>query len=152
MSRWSALKSMAAAANKRQTRFLLQQQASHLINSQFIELQELPEQMKGGIQPERILCIGEQDLAGRLNPGDRVKANGVLFIRSQRKGGKDTPVFDIFLRIHSLERQNIPLEEIIISEEEETEIKEIARDPGVYDLLDAKHCASIFGWNASRNR
>ena len=130
---------------KRQTRFVLQQSASHLINSQFVELQELPEQMKGGIQPERILCIGEQDLAGRLNPGDRVKANGVLFIRSQRKGGKDTPVFDIFLRIHSLERQNIPLEEIIISEEEENEIKEVARDPGVYDLLTGSIAPSIFG-------
>ena len=133
--------------NKRQTRFVLQQHASHLINSQFIELQELPEQMKGGIQPERILCIGEQDLAGRLNPGDRVKANGVLFIRSQRKGGKDTPVFDIFLRIHSLERQNIPLEEIVISEEEENEIKEIARDSGVYDLLTRSIAPSIFGMN-----
>ena len=130
---------------KRQTRFLLQQQASFLINSQFIELQELPEQMKGGIQPERIICIGEQDLAGRLNPGDRVKANGVLFIRSQRKGGKDTPVFDIFLRIHSLERQNIPLEEISISEEEENEIKEIARDPQVYDVLTNSIAPSIFG-------
>ena len=130
---------------KRQTRFVLQQSASHLINSQFVELRELPEQMKGGIQPERILCIGEQDLAGRLNPGDRVKANGVLFIRSQRKGGKDTPVFDIFLRIHSLERQNIPLEEIIISEEEENEIKEVARDPGVYDLLTGSIAPSIFG-------
>ena len=130
---------------KRQTRFVLQQSASHLINSQFVELQELPEQMKGGIQPERILCIGEQDLAGRLNPGDRVKANGVLFIRSQRKGGKDTPVFDIFLRIQSLERQNIPLEEIIISEEEENEIKEVARDPGVYDLLTGSIAPSIFG-------
>ena len=133
--------------NKRQTRFVLQQQASHLINSQFIELQELPEQMKGGIQPERILCIGEQDLAGRLNPGDRVKANGVLFIRSQRKGGKDTPVFDIFLRIHSLERQNIPLEEIVISEEEENEIRDIARDSGVYDLLTRSIAPSIFGMN-----
>ncbi|MDG1552972.1 MAG: hypothetical protein P8Q87_05515, partial [Candidatus Poseidonia sp.] len=130
---------------KRQTRFQLQQQASHLINSQFIELQELPEQMKGGIQPERIICIGEQDLAGKLNPGDRVKANGVLFIRSQRKGGKDTPVFDIFLRIHSLERQNIPLEEIIISEEEELEIRNIARKDDVYDLLTRSIAPSIFG-------
>ena len=130
---------------KRQTRFFLMQQESHLINSQFIELQELPEQMKGGIQPERILCIGEQDLAGKLNPGDRVKANGVLFIRSQRKGGKDTPVFDIFLRIHSLERQNIPLEEIIISEEEENEIREIARSPDVYDVLTRSIAPSIFG-------
>lgn len=130
---------------KRQTRFVLQQHLSQLINSQFIELQELPEQVKGGIQPERIICIGEQDLAGQLNPGDRVKANGVLFIRSQRKGGKDTPVFDIFLRIHSLERQNVPLEEIIITEEEENEIKEIARQDNVYDVLTASIAPSIFG-------
>jgi replicative DNA helicase Mcm len=131
---------------KRQTRFQLQQHLSQLINSQFIELQELPEQVKGGIQPERIVCIGEQDLAGQLNPGDRVKANGVLFIRSQRKSGKDTPVFDIFLRIHSLERQNVPLEEIIITEEEENEIKSIARQTNVYDVLTTSIAPSIFGW------
>ena len=130
---------------KRQTRFELKQQDSILINSQFVELQELPEQMKGGIQPERILCIVEHDLAGKLNPGDRVKANGVLFIRSQRKGGKDTPVFDIFLRIHSLERQNIPLEEIVITEDEELEIKELARRPDIYDVFTNSIAPSIFG-------
>ena len=130
---------------KRQTRFELKQQDSILINSQFVELQELPEQMKGGIQPERILCIAEHDLAGKLNPGDRVKANGVLFIRSQRKGGKDTPVFDIFLRIHSLERQNIPLEEIVITEDEELEIKELARRPDIYELFANSIAPSIFG-------
>ncbi|RJU99451.1 MAG: hypothetical protein DWC04_00730 [Candidatus Poseidoniales archaeon] len=130
---------------KRQTRFELKQQDSILINSQFVELQELPEQMKGGIQPERILCIVEHDLAGKLNPGDRVKANGVLFIRSQRKGGKDTPVFDIFLRIHSLERQNIPLEEIVITEDEELEIKELSRRPDIYQIFTQSIAPSIFG-------
>ncbi|MBT7263134.1 MAG: minichromosome maintenance protein MCM, partial [Euryarchaeota archaeon] len=132
---------------KRQTRFELNQKDSILINSQFMELQELPEQMKGGIQPERIICIAEHDLAGKLNPGDRVKANGVLFIRSQRKGGKDTPVFDIFLRIHSLERQNIPLEEIVITEDEELEIKELARRPDIYELFTKSIAPSIFGMN-----
>ena len=130
---------------KRQTRFELKQKDSILINSQFVELQELPEQMKGGIQPERILCIAEHDLAGKLNPGDRVKANGVLFIRSQRKSGKDTPVFDIFLRIHSLERQNIPLEEIVITEDEELEIKELSRRPDIYDVFTNSIAPSIFG-------
>jgi len=132
---------------KRQTRFELNQKDSILINSQFMELQELPEQMKGGIQPERLICIAEHDLAGKLNPGDRVKANGVLFIRSQRKGGKDTPVFDIFLRIHSLERQNIPLEEIVITEDEELEIKELARRPDIYELFTNSIAPSIFGMN-----
>ena len=130
---------------KRQTRFILQEDESILINSQFIELQESPEQLKGGIQPERIICIGEHDIAGKLNPGDRVKANGVLFIRSQRKGGKDTPVFDIFLRIHSLERQNVPLEEISITEDEELEIKELANRSDIYDLFSGSIAPSIFG-------
>ena len=130
---------------KRQTRFVLQEDESILINSQFIELQESPEQLKGGIQPERIICIGEHDIAGKLNPGDRVKANGVLFIRSQRKGGKDTPVFDIFLRIHSLERQNVPLEEIVITEDEELEIKELASRSDIYDLFSKSIAPSIFG-------
>ena len=103
--------------NNRQTRFQLLHDRSVLINSQFIELQELPEQVRGGIQPERLACIAEHDLTGKVNPGDRVKANGVLFIRSQRKNGKDTPVFDIFLRIQSLERQNLALEEIVVSDE-----------------------------------
>ncbi|GIR77204.1 MAG: hypothetical protein CM15mP79_1410 [Methanobacteriota archaeon] len=70
----------------RETRFSLVERDSSLINTQFIELQELPEQMRGGIQPERILCIAEQDLCGQLNPGDRVKANGVLFIRFAAEG------------------------------------------------------------------
>ena len=48
----------------RETRFSLVERDSSLINTQFIELQELPEQMRGGIQPERILCIAEQDLCG----------------------------------------------------------------------------------------
>jgi replicative DNA helicase Mcm len=68
-----------------------------------------------------------------------------LFIRSQRKGGKDTPVFDIFLRIHSLERQNIPLEEIVITEDEELEIKELARRADIYDVFTNSIAPSIFG-------
>ena len=101
---------------KNQTKFVQRVEESILIDTQFIELQEPPENLRGGVQPERILCIAEHDIAGQLNPGDRVTANGMLFVRSQRKSGKDTPIFDIFMRIHSIQRENIPLEEIQISE------------------------------------
>ncbi|MGB0173419.1 MAG: hypothetical protein ACPF9S_00145, partial [Candidatus Poseidoniaceae archaeon] len=129
----------------RQTRFQLLQERSTLTNSQFIELQELPEQVRGGVQPERISCIAEHDLTGKVNPGDRVKANGVLFIRSQRKFGKDTPVFDIFMRVQSLERQNLALEEIVVSDEEEAEIRAFAADQDVYKRISESIAPSIFG-------
>ena len=98
---------------KNQTKFVQRVEESILIDTQFIELQEPPENLRGGVQPERILCIAEHDIAGQLNPGDRVTANGMLFVRSQRKSGKDTPIFDIFMiciDLHSfapLQPQNV---------------------------------------------
>jgi len=130
---------------RNQTKFHQKVEESVLIDTQFIELQEPPENLRGGVQPERILCIAEHDLAGQLNPGDRVTANGMLFVRSQRKSGKDTPIFDIFMRIHSTQRENIPLEEIQISEDEEREIKDLARRDDVHDLLTRSIAPSIFG-------
>ncbi|MFL2968628.1 MAG: ATP-binding protein [Candidatus Poseidoniaceae archaeon] len=135
---------------KGQTRFVQRVEESILIDTQFIELQEPPENLRGGVQPERILCIAEHDIAGQLNPGDRVTANGMLFVRSQRKSGKDTPIFDIFMRIHSIQRENIPLEEIQISEDEEREIKELARRDDIHDLLTNSIAPSIFGMNRQK--
>ena len=135
---------------KNQTKFVQRVEESILIDTQFIELQEPPENLRGGVQPERILCIAEHDIAGQLNPGDRVTANGMLFVRSQRKSGKDTPIFDIFMRIHSIQRENIPLEEIQISEEEEREIKELARRDDIHDLLTKSIAPSIFGMNRQK--
>jgi replicative DNA helicase Mcm len=131
----------------RQTRFTLHHQHSILINTQFVELQELPESMRGGLQPSRLMCIAEQDLTGRVTPGDRVKANGVLFIRSQRKSGKQTPLFDYFFNIHSLEHHSVALEEIKVTDAEEIEIKEIASNPNIFDILKASIAPSIFGLN-----
>ena len=135
---------------RNQTKFHQRVEDSILIDTQFIELQEPPENLRGGVQPERILCIAEHDLAGQLNPGDRVTANGVLFVRSQRKSGKDTPIFDIFMRIHSIQRENIPLEEIQITEDEEREIKELARREDIHDLLTRSIAPSIFGMNRQK--
>ena len=130
---------------KRETRFELLTKDSEMINNQFVEVQELPEGLSGGVQPQRLLGIAEHDLAGILNPGDRVTVNGVLFVRSQRKGGKDTPIFDIFLRIFSIERQNIPLEEIVISDQEKQFIRELAANDDVYNILTRSIAPSIFG-------
>ena len=127
-------------------RFTLVPQQSQMVNTQFIELQQPPEQMKGGGQTDRISCIADHDLAGQLSPGDRVIANGELFVRTKKKGGKETPVFDIFLQLLSIERQNIPLEEVHISEEEEQEIKDLASRSDIKDLLENSIAPSIFGY------
>ena len=49
------------------------------------------------------------------------------------------------MRIHSIQRDNIPLEEIQISEDEERQIKELARREDIHDLLTRSIAPSIFG-------
>ena len=44
-----------------------------------------------------------------------------------------------------MERQNVPLEEISITEDEELEIKELSRRPDIYDIFTASIAPSIFG-------
>ena len=107
---------------KNQTKFVQRVEESILIDTQFIELQEPPENLRGGVQPERILCIAEHDIAGQLNPGDRVTVTECSLF-AHKENLERYPIFDIFMRIHSIQRENIPLEEIQISEDEERRSK-----------------------------
>ena len=58
-------------SNKSTNSISLLQERSTLTNSQFIELQELPEQVRGGVQPERIsssqsMTLPEKSIQGTV--------------------------------------------------------------------------------------
>ena len=55
--------------------FKLIQNLSSFVDSQKIEIQENPEGLRGGAQPERISVYLEDDLVGEIAPGDRVVVN-----------------------------------------------------------------------------
>ena len=131
--------------NRRQTRFTILPE-SPMIDHQYIELQEPPERLRGGLQPERILTIAEDDLVGRVTPGDRVIVNGELFTRSQRKGGKDTPIYDIFMKVFSIEFNDVSYDLEDISTKDEEQIKEISKRPDLYELFKRSIAPSIYGF------
>lgn len=132
-------------ASKPAARFELLPAQSVMENTQFIELQEPPEKLGGGLQPERLTCLVEGEIAGMILPGDRIIANGELFVRSKRKGGKTTTLFEIFLRVNSFERHNTPFEDVKISPEDEEQIRELSYDPEIYELLTRSIAPSVFG-------
>ena len=119
-----------------------------MTNTQFIELQETPEQLRSGVQPERLMCLAEHDLCGKVNPGDRVIINGIIFVRPRRKGGKETPIFDIFLDVINIEPQNVPLEEVIITDADQARIREVALSADPLNLIRASIAPSVFGEEA----
>ena len=118
-----------------QTRFDLRWEDSTMIDNQWIEVQELPENVKPGSQPVRLSVLAEAELAGKHIPGERVRINGIPYVRTLKRGGSKTPMFDVYISLHSSEHKNIPLEEVRITPEEIEEIQKISQRDDVMELF-----------------
>ncbi|MFL2947449.1 MAG: AAA family ATPase [Candidatus Poseidoniales archaeon] len=118
-----------------QTRFDLRWEDSTMIDNQWIEVQELPENVKPGSQPVRLSVLAEAELAGKHVPGERIRINGIPYVRTLKRGGAKTPMFDVYISLHSSERKNIPLEEIEITPSEIAEIEEVAEREDLVELF-----------------
>jgi len=92
---------------------------SEFIDSQKIEIQENPEGLRGGAQPERISVFLEDDLVGEIAPGDRVLVNGILHSTSRRRGTYRLTSFDKTMDANSVESQEYAFEEVEVTDEDE---------------------------------
>ena len=82
--------------------FKLLTSMSDFIDSQKIEIQENPEGLRGGAQPEKISVYLEDDLVGEIAPGDRVLVNGILHSMSRRRGTYRLTSFDKIMDARSV--------------------------------------------------
>lgn len=121
---------------------------SKFVDAQKIRVQESPEDLRGGEQPQTLDVELEDDLAGRIFPGDRVIVNGILksYQRTSPQQGKST-YFDLFHRGLSVEMKEQEFEEIDIDPEEEKLILEMSCDPEIYEKIRSSIAPSIYGYD-----
>ncbi|MGA9100347.1 MAG: minichromosome maintenance protein MCM, partial [Methanotrichaceae archaeon] len=121
---------------------------SKFVDAQKIRVQESPEDLRGGEQPQTLDVELEDDLAGKIFPGDRVIINGILksYQRSTPQAGKST-YFDLFHTGISVEMKEQEFEEIEISPEEKKKILEMSKDPEIYEKIKNSIAPSIFGYD-----
>jgi len=121
---------------------------SKFVDAQKIRVQESPEDLRGGEQPQTLDVELEDDLAGRIFPGDRIIVNGILksYQRSSPQQGKST-YFDLFQKGVSVEMKEQDFEEIEIDPEEEKLILEMSCDPEIYDKIRGSIAPSIYGYD-----
>ena len=121
---------------------------SKFVDAQKIRVQESPEDLRGGEQPQTLDVELEDDLAGRIFPGDRVIVNGILksYQRSSPQQGKST-YFDLFHKGISVEMKEQEFEEIEIDPEEEKQILEMSCDPEIYEKIKGSIAPSIYGYD-----
>lgn len=132
------------SCNKTATKFILDQENSIFIDTQKIEIQESPEGLRGGAQPERLAGFLEDDIAGQISPGNRLTLNGIL--RSLQKGGREkSTLFEIHMDVHSMEFAQHEYDELEITEEDELMIREAAKDPELFNNIVKSISPTIYG-------
>ncbi|MCX6686394.1 MAG: minichromosome maintenance protein MCM [Methanoregula sp.] len=118
---------------------------SRFIDSQKLRVQESPEGLRGGEQPQTLDIDVTDDLAGRVAPGDRVVINGILRSMQRIVRGEKSTVFDIFLECNSIEIQEKEFEEVEIDEKAEDDIKTLSGDPMIYRKITHSIAPTIYG-------
>ena len=120
-------------------------EVSTFVDTQKLEIQEAPEQMRGGEQPQRLNLFCEDDLGGTVRPGERIVLNGILRSAIRRDRGVKSTLFDIFVDANSFEREEHEFEEIETTEEEEAQIRELSRHENVITELRGAIAPTLFG-------
>ena len=133
-----------AAAGKDPTRFELVLNESRLLDNQWMEVQELPENVPSGAQPGRGMILIEGDQVNKHLPGERITANIIPIVRSEIKRGKKTPLFDIIYNLVSSEQESTPFNEISISDEDKETIISISKREDLLELMRDSIAPAVF--------
>jgi replicative DNA helicase Mcm len=125
--------------------FKLLAEESKFIDSQKLEIQESHEDLRGGAQPERITVYLEEDLTGKLYPGDSIVINGVFRAQQRRQGSLKLAEFVKVIDCVSYEIQQMEFEEIEIKPEDLPEIEKISKTADVYKTIRDSFAPEIYG-------
>ena len=136
---------MCGNAECTQKKLELIQSLSTFIDSQKLRVQETPEGLRGGEQPQTIDIDCVDDICGTVTPGDRVIINGILRSVQRVQNGQKSTVFDLYIECNSIEISVKEFEEVNITEEDEAAIIEMAKDPGIYGKIARSIAPTIYG-------
>ena len=118
---------------------------SEFIDAQKIRIQESPEGLRGGEQPQTIDVDVTDDMTGVVSPGDRVIVNGILRSIQRDSYNVKSTLFDIYIECNSIEMGEKEFEEVNISEDDENEIISLSQDPGIYKKIQQSIAPTIYG-------
>lgn len=132
------------------TSFKLVPEKSTFADMQELDLQDSPEGMRGGTQPERIKCILDGGLTLdkiRVNAGDRVKVTGVIRVAQAKK---NSPVFVPLMIVNHIEFIEHDFDEITIDEETVKKIIEVSKEKNIIHKLSQNIAASVYGYDIEK--
>lgn len=126
-------------------------QESSLLDYQRIQLQEPPESVSGGDNPQSINVTLVGDLTGEFSPGDRVTASGILkgdFINETQSTVKS--ILNTYMQGFSVNKEKQDYEEVNITDEDIESIKQFASQSNLLTTLADSIAPSIYGYHTEK--
>ncbi len=120
---------------------------SKFINMQRVAVQDPLERLKGSTPTWHLEVLLDDDLVNTIIPGDRVDITGILRIRPRRtfKGKEDKVLFTPYFDTISLKPKQKEFAELEITQDEEAMIREMAKDPKIFEKISKSIAPSIYG-------
>jgi len=120
-----------------------------LFDARWIFIEE-PFEIITGERPGEVSVYLKEDLTTpeiqrKTDPGNRLKVTGIVKEIKRTRRGKLRTQMDIYVEANYVEPTEIEWEEVIITPEDEKKIKELAKDPEIYNKLVASIAPSIYG-------
>ncbi len=131
----------------KQTYFTLIPNLAVFQDYQRIEIQEIPEGLRGGDQPARLPANLVDDLTGKISAGDRLVLHGILRSSPRKSGGQLTTTFDLLLEVNSFELERHDIDEFEPTPEDIERIHKEAKDPDLYKNLTQSISPTIKGYD-----
>jgi replicative DNA helicase Mcm len=129
-------------------------ESSVFIDFQMVRLQELPEDLPAGQLPHYIEVTVMSDLVDQCRPGDRIILTGIIRIEQEQLAPQaKTSLFRLRMEGNNIEylggragsKDTRSVERIMISTEDERQIRIIASKPDAYEKLIASFAPHIYG-------
>jgi len=135
---------------ERQGPFRINFDQSEFIDAQKIRVQESPEGLRGGETPQSIDMNVEDDITGKVTPGDHVTAVGVLHIEQMSEGNERSSLFDLYMDGVAITVEDEEFEDMDIEQADIETIIELSNEDDIYDQMVGSVAPAIYGYEEEK--
>ena len=146
----SAFKEPSRCSCGRHGKFRLK--SKELVDAQRLVIEEAPEDLDGGEQPKRLSIFLKEDLVEpkmekKTTPGSKIRITGIIKeIPVMLKTGAQSTRFDLIVEANFVEPLQEAFENLVFTKNEEKEVKELSKDPKLFNKLVETIAPSIYGY------
>ncbi|MEK6835435.1 MAG: minichromosome maintenance protein MCM [Nanoarchaeota archaeon] len=122
-----------------------------LVDAQRLVIEEVPESLESGAQSKRLTVFLNEDLVEpkmekHTTPGSKILVVGIIKeVPIILRTGAQSTTYDLMMDSNNVQAIEKTYWEVELNEEDEKEIKKVAKDPRVYEKLISCIAPSIYG-------